>query len=79
MRNEYYKFLQENNIADILSLISELSYTQKQNLLNLLKEKFDNNSINYALNNYKLHYIDKNRIDLKRIKGILIYFAKQIH
>lgn len=76
MRNEYYEFIRERGISDILSLISDLSFSSKTKILKNILEKYNANSLNYALNNYKINYIDLKRVDLRRISTTLVYFCK---
>ena len=75
MRNEYYKFISENKINDTFIYIPEVSYSFKLLTLKSLKERYTNEQINIALNEYELNYIRKNRVDIKKLfntlKGII--------
>jgi hypothetical protein len=77
MRSDYYNFIKQESISDILSEIDFLSYTQKQKLIEHLLKSYSVLTINLALNEYKIRYIDSNRVDTKKIKGHLIYYCKQ--
>jgi hypothetical protein len=71
MRNNYIQFILDNKIADILSEIPELSYSQKWAILNELIEKYSIEQINIALYVYKKQYIDLNRVKIFLIKNTL--------
>lgn len=77
MRSEYYQFLKKYNIADILSEIEDISYTFKLNILKELIQSFSPEKINMALNNYKIDYINIERIDLFKLKNVLIFYCKK--
>ncbi len=77
MRTEYYKLIKEKSISDILSEVDFLSYSYKKNLLELLLKRYNTLTINLALNEYKLQYIDCKRIDTNKLKGHLVYYCKQ--
>ncbi len=77
MRSDYYKFIQQHSISDILSEIDILSYSKKQDILEYLVSFFTSETINMALNQYKINYIDAKRIDVKRLHNILLYFCNQ--
>ena len=76
MRNEYYKFLSENKISDMMVHIPELSYSQKLRILTSLKENHTNEQINSALNKYEINYVRLNRVDTKKLlntlKGMIV-------
>jgi len=72
MRNKYIQFILDNSIADILSEIYELSYSQKSAILENLLEKYPVEEINIALYIYKKNYIDLNRVRISLIKNTLI-------
>ena len=72
MRNKYIQFIIDNSIADILSEIYELSYSQKLIILENLLEKYPVEEINIALYIYKKNYIDLNRVRILLIKNTLI-------
>lgn len=75
MRNEYYKFISENKLNDTFIYIPEIAYSYKLSILVTLKERYTNEQINIALNEYELNYIRKNRVDIKKLyntlKGII--------
>jgi len=71
MRDIYYTYIRENKLNDILSNICELSYTQKLKILKELKKDFNIKIICQALNEFDIHYIRKNRIQLKIIYNTL--------
>jgi hypothetical protein len=79
MRTEYYNLIKEKSISDILSEIDFLSYSYKKNLLELLLKRYNPLTINLALNEYKLRYIDCKRIDTNKLRGQLIYYCKQFN
>ena len=76
VRNEYYKFLSENKISDMMIHIPELSYSQKLRVLTSLKENHTNEQINSALNKYEINYVRLNRVDIKKLlntlKGMIV-------
>ena len=71
MRNNYIQFILDNKIADTLSEIPELSYSQKWAILNELIEKYSIEQINIALYVYKKDYVDLNRVRILLIKNTL--------
>ena len=76
VRNEYYKFLSENKISDMMIHIPEFSYSQKLRVLTSLKENHTNEQINSALNKYEINYVRLNRVDIKKLlntlKGMIV-------
>ena len=52
MRNEYYKFISENKLNDTFIYIPEIAYSYKLSILVTLKERYTNEQINIALNEY---------------------------
>ena len=71
MRDNYYTFIKQNKLSDILSSIPELSYSYKQKVLSSLLSQYTNEQINAALNIYELNYIRKNRVNLNIIQNTL--------
>jgi len=71
MRSKYIQFILDNKIADILSEIPELSYSQKWAILNELIDCYSTEQINIALYIYKKDYIDLNRVRILLIKNTL--------
>ena len=71
MRNNYIQFILDNKIADILSEIPELSYSQKWAILNELIDCYSIEQINIALYVYKKDYVDLNRVRILLIKNTL--------
>lgn len=76
MREQYYNFIKENKISDILSEIPDISYTVKMNILKEFLKLFSAETINRALNRYKIDYIDNNRVILFRLKNLLHFYCK---
>ena len=76
MKSEYYKIIQVNELADILSEITIISYSFKQKILESLLELYSVQTINLALYEYKKNYIDLNRVNVIKLKNTLIYFCK---
>lgn len=77
MKSKYIQFILDNSIADILSEIHELSYSQKWMILDSLLEKYPVEEINIALYIYKTNYIDLNRVRISRIKNTLITIMRK--
>ena len=77
MKEKYYELLKQYGIADTLILLSELSYTRKFNLIEFLIKSYTPITINKALNDYQIKYININRVELRMMKGILIGFCKK--
>ena len=77
MKEKYYELLKLYGIADTLILLSELSYTRKFNLIEFLIKSYTPITINKALNDYQIKYININRVELRMMKGILIGFCKK--
>jgi len=79
MKERYYNLINKYNIHDIAILIAELSYSRLYNiLLDLLyKFNYDISLINKSLELYKTNYIDLNRVEIYKIRNILIYYCKE--
>ena len=77
MRKDYYNLIKEYGLSDILSEIQNISYTKKQIILSSLLETYSPQTLNMALNDYKIKYIDLNRVDVFRLKNTLKYFCKK--
>jgi hypothetical protein len=77
MRTEYYNLIKEKSISDILSEIDFLSYSYKKETLEFLLQKYTSDIINQALNKYKINYIDINRVDVRKLRGYLVWLCEQ--
>ena len=71
MRDKYYQYISEHNINDLLSDITELSYSQKIKLIRDLRMEFDNDIVCQSLNTYHMNYIKKGRVRLNLIYNTL--------
>lgn len=71
MRNEYYKFLFEQNVLNYLDEIEDLSYSRKLKILEKLKKFFSSEDINRGLIKYKNNYIDLKRAEIPKLENTL--------
>lgn len=72
MREEYYTLIKQYGFLDIFSEIEELPYSKKTKLIqDLIDKKYSINAIKLALYEYKMNYIDLERINLTAIGRIL--------
>ena len=71
MREIYYMMLKEFSLNDTLSNIPELPFTKKIKMLRILLENNKPESINMALIDYQINYINLKRVDLKIIMNVL--------
>lgn len=71
MRKEYYIFLDNTGIRDFFSLIDEIPYSKKLNILEKLNKIYDTQSINKALNDYEMNYYRLHRVRLNIIENVL--------
>lgn len=77
MRSDYYELIKTHQISDILSEITILPYSSKQRILETLLKKYPVQYINMALNRYLKEYIKIDRVDIFRLKNLLIYFCEE--
>lgn len=77
MRKVYYDYLNQYNLLNYLDCIPEFSYSKKLEILKELKKEFSSKQINKALLIYKNKYIDINRIEILKLKGILKGLCKK--
>lgn len=77
MRKQYYDYLRINGIRDFLSLIDEIPYSKKTNILIKLREKYDVFCINNALNLYELNYFRLHRVNINIIDKVLMGLCRQ--
>jgi len=71
MREDYYKLILRYSLSDTLSLIEELSFSKKYELIKDLLKVFPPDVINRSLYIYHEQYIKINRINLKYLKNLL--------
>ena len=71
MRSVYYQYIKDNQLNDILSYITEISYSKKMSILQGLQKDFDSKTIRLALNKYDVEYIKKNRVRINLIYNTL--------
>ena len=71
MRDEYYNYCEEIGVVDYLEGLNDLSYSKKLKIVKELYEFFDKDYmlISYILYEYKLTYIDIDRVDFKKMVG----------
>ena len=78
MREKYYDLINQYNIFDTLAEIDELSYSAKIKLIQTLIDKqFSINAIKMALYEYKINYIDVQRINLITMTNIIEGLVKK--
>lgn len=78
MRTEYYQYIQNNNIADILSLILDLSFTEKHRILENILKEYTSEECNQALIYYQKKYIELHRVNYNCIDKTLLCLCKLI-
>lgn len=71
MRKEYYTFLDRTGIRDFFSLIDEIPYSKKLNILEKLHKDYSVGTINKALNEYEINYFRLHRVRLHIIENVL--------
>ena len=71
MKHLYYEFIQRMGVSDVLKAIPVLPYSVKMSILGTLLDRYKPYIVNTALFEYQRDYIDKNRVDLKRVKNQL--------
>lgn len=76
MKEAYYQTLQKNKLADILFEVKIIPYSSKNRILKELLNDYSPEQINMALNEYKINYIDLNRVEIFKLKNILKYYCK---
>ena len=77
MKTEYYQLLTKHNLCDTLKEIPGLSYTKKISIIENLLDTFVPKVVNLALVEYRTNYISLNRINILKLKNMLIYFARK--
>ena len=77
-REQYYKYISEKKLSDILSLILELSYSQKLKILQSLETEYDTTIINQALVYFQKKYIDIHRVNFNCIDKTLLCLCRVI-
>ena len=71
MGDQYSTLIREKNISDILSYITDISYTRKIYILNKLLDKYSVEVLNVSLEIYFAEYVKLNRVDNNRILNTL--------
>ena len=79
MREQYNNLIREKNISDILSYITDISYTRKIYILNKLLDKYSVEVINVSLEIYFAEYVKLNRVDNNRILNTLKGICERIN
>ena len=72
MRDEYYQLIESNKLPEVLSFISDISYSKKCDILKELLSRYDSSTVDVALYNYKKRYIDLHRVISYLLKNVLI-------
>lgn len=76
MKEMYYDIIMENRLPDVFSRIPDFPYSRKYELIALLLEKHKRDIVESALYDYSSCYINKNKVNLFKIKNELLYFCK---
>lgn len=71
MREEYLKFISDNNIPDVLSMIKDLPYSKKLEYVKWLLDEFGLTITNMTLLEYERQYIDIKRVNLLIMENVL--------
>lgn len=78
MRTQYYQYIKDNQLNDILSYITVISFSKKLSILKGLRQDFDSKTIKLALNKYDVEYIKTNRIRINLIYNTLKGICQRI-
>jgi len=78
-REDYCLLLDTRNINDTLSEQDDLSYTNKLKIITSILVSYTPYTINKALNNYKLNYINKEvyETNINKLLNKLKYYCKK--
>ena len=81
-REQYFDLLKKHRLLDTLSLLDQLSYSEKLRIIeNILfddkgQKQFSSTEINLALQNYELNYIRVHRVNIRALKNTLYGLCK---
>lgn len=77
MRDNYLKYISNNNIPDILSRIPDLKYSKKLEYVKWLFDTYGGMITNLTLLEYEREYIDIKRVNLFIIENVLKSLANR--
>ena len=83
-RDLYLDLLKKHRLLDTLSLIDQLSYTEKLKIISSIlfddkgNKQFSSTEINLTLQHYELNYIRLHRVNVRALKNTLFGLCRMI-